>query len=57
MTKALQLYEKGEYGDAKEYFKKAIYEAENMTHNRHNGSKISPCKHIFFRGKLYRCYC
>ncbi len=31
MTKALQLYEKGEYNDAKEYFKKAIYEAQNMT--------------------------
>ena len=31
MSKALKLYQKGEYGDAKEYFKKAIYKAENMT--------------------------
>ncbi|MBK3331642.1 outer membrane protein assembly factor BamD [Persephonella atlantica] len=31
MTKAIQLYKKGEYDDAKEYFKKAIYEAQNMT--------------------------
>ncbi len=31
LTKAFQLYEKGEYDDAKEYFKKAIYEAQNMT--------------------------
>ncbi|WP_456465068.1 outer membrane protein assembly factor BamD [Persephonella sp.] len=31
MSKALKLYQKGEYDDAKEYFKKAIYKAENMT--------------------------
>ncbi len=31
MSKALKLYKKGEYDDAKEYFKKAIYKAENMT--------------------------
>jgi len=31
MKEALRLYQKGEYDDAKEYFKKAIYKAENMT--------------------------
>ncbi len=31
MSEALKLYQKGEYDDAKEYFKKAIYKAENMT--------------------------
>ncbi|SNZ02664.1 Beta-barrel assembly machine subunit BamD [Persephonella hydrogeniphila] len=31
LTEAYRLYEKGEYDDAKEYFKKAIYEAQNMT--------------------------
>jgi outer membrane protein assembly factor BamD len=31
LSRAFKLYEKGEYDDAKEYFKKAIYEAQNMT--------------------------
>ncbi|NPA58721.1 MAG: outer membrane protein assembly factor BamD [Aquificae bacterium] len=31
LTKGIELYKKGEYDDAKEYLKKAIYKAPNMT--------------------------